>query len=157
MFTFNLSGRNDQSHSMEVEFSHEGGFGARSGQGTSSRPLAPRMKTIIMYRCGHRYHKTCISEKLVEDQERARIIQDGASAAINQLDGIGVLDDDEVQPNSYLVAPQYERLAIYDRKRDRRRQTLSQRIKENQRKNLSNKQYNQCLTCNKYDISFISF
>ena len=73
----------------------------------------------------------------MQDQHKA--IQDGQSNS--KFDDMIVFNNDDDQASPYLVAPQYKPLAIYDKKRERRMQHLSQKIKENQRRNLSSKQY----------------
>ena len=48
LFTYNLSGANDEDKSMIVNF------------GSGDKSTAPVMKSFIMFRCGHRFHKHCI-------------------------------------------------------------------------------------------------
>ena len=38
---------------------------------SGSTPQAPRMKSFIMFRCGHKFHNGCISEKIQLDYAMA--------------------------------------------------------------------------------------
>lgn len=56
LFTFNISGKGV----TDVSFPNtdEGG-----------KHRAPKMKSLLMYRCGHQFHKTCIRNKYNEDND----------------------------------------------------------------------------------------
>ena len=99
-------------------------------EGSDQVQQAPKMKSFILFTCGHKFHKNCITEKLLIDQERR-------DAYLGTSDGLTIRQEqefDSIQP--YLVAPQYKPLAIFDKDRERRRKYLKKKISEGQQRTM---------------------
>lgn len=101
------------------------------------------MKSFIMFRCGHSYHKVCILQKVKEDR-----LESGADTENIQNE-----EDtyEELQP--FLVEPQYIPLPIFDKKRERRMQHLAKKIKETVvQESLIDKDLNRCTICSETEV-----
>lgn len=54
---------------------------------------------------------------------------------------------------TYLVAPSYKPLAIYDKKRNRRLAKIKNHIEDNElTKSITEKNYNKCIICSAYEV-----
>ena len=79
-----------------------------------------------MFRCGHRFHKKCIAEKFRLDSDKG---QHEEELEIEEEDA------------PYVVTPTYKPKFIYDKNRERRLETLTQRIEDNAVRNMCDKKY----------------
>tara|TARA_B110000285_G_scaffold220790_1_gene272946 strand:- start:100 stop:345 length:246 start_codon:yes stop_codon:yes gene_type:complete len=57
------------------------------------------------------------------------------------------------QMETYLVAPTYKPLAIYDKKRNRRLAKIKNHIEDNElTRSVTEKNYNKCIICSSYEV-----
>jgi hypothetical protein len=104
------------------------------------------MKSFITFRCGHRFHKHCIQEHIQIAQQKKGIQPEQAAEVKNEN-----LLEDEIE--TYLVAPSYKPLPIYDKNRKRRHTHLKNKIEDNTiARHVLEKNYNKCIKCSAFEI-----
>uniref|UniRef100_A0A7S3CPM4 Uncharacterized protein n=1 Tax=Strombidium rassoulzadegani TaxID=1082188 RepID=A0A7S3CPM4_9SPIT len=155
IFTFGSDPAAGKNFSIEVDFLGQGD--EQDPQQSIAKKQASRIKAFVMYRCGHRFHKKCISEKLlIEKEKRDLLSRDAQSARLEQGEEptrAGELDDDFDYIQPFLVPPRYMPLSNFDRKRDRRLETLRERIKKSDvKRKLLEQKYQKCIFCFKLDV-----
>lgn len=88
-----------------------------------------KIKPFIFYRCGHKFHKSCVKEK--------RQATEPDDQGANAHEAAPMDEECELDLNQpFITTPTYVPIAAYDKNRTRRLKHLTKKIEENRLRNL---------------------